>query len=87
LDESFDVETLPFFDRYFFLEILMLIVFPWPGFEHLLFMNQLAPAAVHHVVYFWSDLLIIFMFLRFFTVIRHMERYHEFTDAYCRKIM
>jgi len=39
MDESFDVEELPYFDRYFFYELVMLLVFPWPGFEHLIFMN------------------------------------------------
>lgn len=39
MDESFDVEALPYFDRFFFYELLMLLVFPWPGFEHLIFME------------------------------------------------
>lgn len=86
MDESFEVENKPFFNRYYFFEVVMLLIFPWPGFEHLLFMEQLAPAAVAHVVYFWSDLMIIFMFFRFYAVTRHIERYHPYTDAYCRKI-
>ena len=36
--------------------------------------------------YFLSELTLIFMFVRFYAVVRHFERYHEFTDLYSQKI-
>lgn len=51
-------------------------------------MPQLASSHVKYVPYFLSDLIMIFMFLRIYGLIRHYERYHEFTDlnskAVCR---
>ena len=52
-------------------------------------MPQLQSSGVKHVPYFFSDLVIICMFVRIFMIVRHYERYHEFTNleskAICRR--
>ena len=45
-----------------------------------MFMPQLESSGVKYVPYFLSDLIIICMFFRIFMIIRHYERYHEFTN-------
>lgn len=52
-------------------------------------MKLLAPAQTSHVLsvtYFVSDIFVIFMFIRIYFVVRHLERYHSFTDVYSKKI-
>ena len=51
-------------------------------------MKLLAPAQTSHVLsvtYFVSDIFVIFMFIRIYFVVRHLERYHSFTDVYSKK--
>jgi hypothetical protein len=38
MDETFDIEVDTYFDRYFFYEIAMLLIFPWPGNEYVISM-------------------------------------------------
>lgn len=49
-------------------------------------MPQYESSGVAHVPYFLSDLIMIFMFWRCYTVMRHFERYHEFTDNYSKTV-
>lgn len=85
-DENLEIPNDQFFTKDFFFECFIQCIFPWPYFYQELFMKQLAPASVNYVVYFISDLFIIFMFVRIYFVIRHIERYHDFTDVYSKKI-
>ena len=49
-------------------------------------MPQLRSSEVNYVAYYLSDLIMIFMFLRIYGLIRHWERYHEFTDLYSKEV-
>ena len=64
-------------------------IFPWPCVEYVILIPQLQSSGVKYVPYFLSDLLMIFMFYRMYQVLRHYERYHEYTDldskAVCRR--
>lgn len=44
-------------------------------------------SGVDYVPYFLSEFFIIFMFVRFYAVFRHFERYHEFSDLNSQKIL
>ena len=85
-ENFFSIQVSSFFDDGFIQECLFLCIYPWPGYDQIISMKQLAPAAVNHVEYFLTDLLIIVMFFRFHGVIRHLERYHEFTDIYSKQV-
>lgn len=54
--------------------------------ESLVFIPCLANSGHKYVCYFSSDLILVFMFVRFYGFIRHLERYHEFTDINSKKI-
>ena len=82
----FNLDTSSFFDDGSIWECLLYCIFPWPNFERIFTMQQLAPAAVDHVDYFLTDLFIIVMFGRIYYVMRHWERYHEFTDVYSLQV-
>jgi|TARA_B110000285_G_C15096660_1_gene602416 hypothetical protein len=75
-----------FFTRKFVLECISQMIFPYPFYNTLMFMPQLASSKVDYVPYFLSDFIIIFMFVRLIAVMRHWERYHAYTDLYAKKI-
>jgi hypothetical protein len=85
-ESFFNISPSKFWDDGFVWECLFYCIFPWPGYDKIIAMKQLAPAAVNHVDYFLTDLLIIVMFFRFYGIIRHLERYHEFTDIFSKQI-
>ena len=64
----------------FILEIISQCIFPWPWYDCIIFMPQLQSSGVDHVPYFLSEFFMIFMFVRLYGVLRHFERYHEFSD-------
>lgn len=86
MDEAFVSDILPVFNSGFWAEVVILAIFPWPYFDKIVFMRQFATAGVDYVAYFVGDLLLIIMFFRIYACVRHMERYHEFTDIYSKKI-
>ena len=67
--------------KYFF-EILMHLTFPWPFFDKIILIPQLSTCELNNVAYYLSDFLLVFMFARFYSVIRHYQRYHEYTDNF-----
>ena len=75
-----------FFSKSFFILVTLQFLFPWPYYDGLWFMPQLASSKVATVPYFSSDMLLIIMFLRCYSLIRHYERYHEFTDCHSKAI-
>ena len=85
-DSSLDVVQDQYFSKVFAIEFVINCIFPWPYFYQVFFMTQLAPADVDFVVYFITDIFLILMFFRVYFVIRHIERYHSFTDVYSKKI-
>ena len=85
-ESLFKLSAAGFFDDSFIWECLFYCIYPWPGYDKIIAMRQLAPASVDHVDYFLTDLLIIIMFFRVYGVIRHIERYHEFTDIFSKQI-
>ena len=64
----------------FIFELCVQLIFPWPHFETLCFIPQYAQSHVKTVCYFSSDLILIFMFIRLYSLIKHLERYREFMD-------
>jgi len=74
------------FDRGFFCEVVLYLIFPYPYWDRIVFMQQLATAGIDYVPYFVVDLFLVVMFLRIFACVRHTERYHEYTDIYSKKI-
>ena len=82
----FEIESEPFVTLGLVLEIIAQCIFPWPKCDNIFFMPQYAASGVEYVPYFTSDMIMLFMFWRVYTVLRHMERYHEFTDMYSKKV-
>lgn len=39
-----------------------------------------------HVPYFLADFIVIFMFVRLHALLRHWERYHDYTDLFAKKV-
>ena len=78
--------TKRYFTKKFVSEIAIQLVFPYPGNDMLVFIPCLAESGHKYVCYFSSDLILIFMFVRIYGLIRHLERYHEFTDMHAKKI-
>ena len=68
------------------LEILSQCIYPYPFYDTVLFVPQLASAGVNYVPYFLNDLLMLIMFVRLHALFRHWERYHEYTDTMSKKI-
>lgn len=64
----------------------MQVIFPWPGFDFIFWMPQYKQSGIGYVPYFSSDFIMLFMFWRVYTVLRHFERYHAYTDSYSKKI-
>lgn len=80
------VNPLKFWTSKFVLECISQCIFPYPSHESLVFIGCLANSGHKYVCYFSSDLILVFMFVRFYGLIRHLERYHEFTDINSKKI-
>lgn len=80
------VKPVKFFTTKFILECVSQMVFPYPNRESLFFIPCLANSGHKNVAYFSSDFILVFMFVRFYGLIRHLERYHEFTDINSKKI-
>lgn len=80
------VDPLRFFTWKFVLECCSQLIFPYPERDNLVFIACLANSGHKYVCYFSSDLILVFMFVRFYGLIRHLERYHEFTDINSKKI-
>ena len=65
-----------------------MVIFPYP------FWDKLSVAEMHidnekeefHVIYFWSDIFFVFMFLRLIFVFRIFVNYSRYIDAYSKKI-
>ena len=70
----------------FVLEIISQCIYPYPFYDTVLFVPQLASAGVNYVPYFLNDLLMVIMFVRIHAVFRHWERYHQYTDTMSKKI-
>ena len=68
------------------LECASQCIFPYPGRDPLIFIPCLANSGHKYVCYFSSDLIVVFMFVRIYGLIRHLERYTEFTDMNSKKI-
>lgn len=81
-----NVPRKAFFTKKFVLECVSQMIFPYPFYNTIIFMPQLASSHVDYVPYFLSDFIIIFMFVRLIAVMRHWERYHAYTDLYAKKI-
>ena len=75
-----------YFSKKLAMDVLMQMVFPYPGYESLVFMPCLANSGHKYVCYFSSDLVMIFMISRIYGILRHIERYHSFTDMQSKKI-
>jgi hypothetical protein len=67
-------------------EILIQFIFPYPNVESIVFIGQYSQSHVKDVAYFSSDLILVFMFTRFYTLIKHLENYREFMSMRSRKI-
>lgn len=80
------VDKVNFWTKKFVLECVSQCVFPYPGRDPMIFMPCLANSGHKVVAYFFSDFVLVFMFVRFYGFIRHLERYHEFTDINSKKI-
>lgn len=85
-DESFDSKRNPTFNTFFWIEIILYAIFPWPYIDKIFLIPQLATAGLSHVAYFYSDIALVIMFLRITAAVRHLERYHEFTDIYSKQV-
>lgn len=81
-----NVPRKPFFTSKFVLECISQMIFPYPFWNTIIFMPQLASSHVDYVPYFFSDFVTIIMFVRLYALIRHWERYHTFSDLYAKKI-
>ena len=75
-----------FVTQKFVIDVIIQLIFPWPNFEYIVFMPQLRSSEVNYVPYYLSDLIMIFMFVRIYGLIRHFERYHEFTDLASKQV-
>lgn len=80
------VTAARFWTAKYVLECCSQLIFPYPGRDNLVFIGCLANSGAKTVCYFSSDLILVFMFVRFYGFIRHIERYHEFTDLNSKKI-
>lgn len=81
-----DVEPRKFWSTKYVVECASQCIFPYPGRDPLIFIPCLANSGHKYVCYFSSDLIVVFMFVRTYGLIRHLERYHEFTDMNSKKI-
>ena len=86
INQNKEAVKKPFFTTKFILECFSQLIFPYPFFERIFFCPQLLSLKVKHVPYFLSDFIVIFMFVRLHALIRHWERYHEYTDLYAKKV-
>lgn len=78
-------------NRFFFLEILMLLICPLPFYEHYIMVeydveNGDGGTFDLKCNYFVSDFILAFMFLRFIFMIRAVINYSIYTDAYSKKL-
>ena len=83
---SIEVPRKGFCGLHFVLEIISQCIYPYPFYDTVLFVPQLASSGVNYVPYFLNDLLLLIMFVRLHALFRHWERYHEYTDTYSKKI-
>jgi len=80
------IEGKKYFTKKFVMDVMMQLVFPYPGNESLIFVPCLANSGHKYVCYFSSDLVMIFMLTRIYGILRHLERYYSFTDMQSKKI-
>lgn len=80
------IERRTFWSTKYVVECASQCIFPYPGRDPLVFIPCLANSGHKYVCYFSSDLIVVFMFVRIYGLIRHLERYHEFTDMNSKKI-
>ena len=77
-------------NRYFFLELIVLLICPLPFWEHYVVVYYEIPGnnGIFQLRcnYFVSDFILVFMFFRFFFLVRSVINYSIYTDAYSKKI-
>lgn len=85
-DKDSGIPRRTFWSWKYILECVSQCIFPWPCMDSLIFIPCLANSGHKYVCYFSSDFIIVFMFVRIYGLIRHLERYLEFTDMQSKRI-
>lgn len=77
------------FSLSFWIEVLVFLVCPIPYYDvifHIDCLNILDKSSDVKVWYLMSDMIVVFMFVRLFFVVRALFNYNMFTDLYSKKL-